>query len=522
MKDPTTTTVKKNNKFIWGILFVIAILFLYVMVKDEKEKEIEVDYLGQVETLKIETSITEKKLKQLITKKFHMNAMNAMAYEVRYWHDKEETYKRLNERPMNKAIKSKKYQLIEHPEIKRIQQAYSTKIHALNMKNTKLADQIKQVQQEMEQLKIYKPRDSYKQKQEAEAENLKDTCFFKNLNTQAGGNLKKRTKPTLIYDTTLVNHEIDFLFLRVELLNDVVDYFVVVESTYTFQQQPKKLFFKEKFNTEKRWDKYRHKIIHTVLDEKAPGTFKFWEGEVFIRNAIGTHGLNKEARNRNALPEPHDLIIINDLDELIAPELLKVMKYYEGTSQSIFSVNYRWTYYNFYWENMNRLEKCAISTFDHLVENNYEANKLRFNCFGKQHTPGVLKIAIQTNHEDGICHTGWHCSWCFPLSLFEHKVKSFALEYNSDNMYTKMKDKIPQLVQEGIWYRDNKRNARYTPTTNDLPSIRHPEKYPYLFPAAKPHTSCFSIRDFPKCLEGTDYVPPNQPPSPSRAYHRQH
>jgi len=67
-----------------------------------------------------------------------------------------------------------------------------------------------------------------------------------------------------IYDTFLFFNELEILNLRMNILNDVVDYFVVVESTITFSSKPKKLLFQENKDL---FNEFKDKIIHIVVDD---------------------------------------------------------------------------------------------------------------------------------------------------------------------------------------------------------------------------------------------------------------
>ena len=116
-----------------------------------------------------------------------------------------------------------------------------------------------------------------------------------------------------IYDCFTFYNELDLLDLHLEELYDHVDYFVIVESTKTFQNNDKSLFLKLNWN---RYIKYHDKIIHVVVDD-SPGSANAWDNETFQRNAI-MRGLT------NAADE--DIIIIGDVDEIIRAEVVDQMR----------------------------------------------------------------------------------------------------------------------------------------------------------------------------------------------------
>ena len=66
-----------------------------------------------------------------------------------------------------------------------------------------------------------------------------------------------------IFDSFLFYNELDVLELRLNILNDVVDYFVLSESPMTLSGNPTPLLYLE--NKEK-FSKFNHKIIHNITE----------------------------------------------------------------------------------------------------------------------------------------------------------------------------------------------------------------------------------------------------------------
>jgi len=67
-----------------------------------------------------------------------------------------------------------------------------------------------------------------------------------------------------VYDIFTFNNELDILEIRLNILNDYVDFFVIVESTETFSGVPKPLYY----NLNKdRFSKFQHKIIHYIIQD---------------------------------------------------------------------------------------------------------------------------------------------------------------------------------------------------------------------------------------------------------------
>ena len=110
-----------------------------------------------------------------------------------------------------------------------------------------------------------------------------------------------------IYDCFSYWDEDLLLDLRLNILNEHVDYFVIVEGNKTWQNNSKKL----RFNI-KKFSKFKNKIIYIPVEDMPDGDNPYLR-ENFQRNCI-TRGLS------NASNE--DLVIVSDLDEIPNPELI--------------------------------------------------------------------------------------------------------------------------------------------------------------------------------------------------------
>ena len=119
-----------------------------------------------------------------------------------------------------------------------------------------------------------------------------------------------------IYDCFSYWDEDLLLDLRMNILNDYVDYFVIVEGNKTWQNNPKKLRFDIN-----QFKKFKDKIIYVPVKNLPDGDNPYLR-ENFQRNAI-CRGIKKASDD--------DLIIISDLDEIPNPERIvsfkKSMKY---------------------------------------------------------------------------------------------------------------------------------------------------------------------------------------------------
>lgn len=111
-----------------------------------------------------------------------------------------------------------------------------------------------------------------------------------------------------IYDCFQFFNELDLLEIRLNVLNDHVDYFVLTESTVTFSGLNKPLYYQE---NKDRFEKFNDKIIHVVVEDTPDGNP--FERDVFQKNAI-IRGLQD--------CEDDNIILTSDLDEIPDPEIV--------------------------------------------------------------------------------------------------------------------------------------------------------------------------------------------------------
>jgi beta-1,4-mannosyl-glycoprotein beta-1,4-N-acetylglucosaminyltransferase len=118
----------------------------------------------------------------------------------------------------------------------------------------------------------------------------------------------------MIVDCFIFYNEDELLNYRLNILQDIVDVFVLVESTRTFTGKPKKLYFEK--------EKFKERIIHIVVDDfpfTEPTKEQVWKNEKFQRNCI-QRGLDQLTLNDN------DILIFSDVDEIPDPNTLKSLK----------------------------------------------------------------------------------------------------------------------------------------------------------------------------------------------------
>ncbi len=232
-------------------------------------------------------------------------------------------------------------------------------------------------------------------------------------------------KTIKIIDCFTFYNEMDLLTYRLNILNDVVDYFILVESTHTHVGKEKKLFFNE---NKYLFEKFNEKIIHIIVDDfpyKYPNinihNSEQWVNENFQRNQI-KRGLDKLDLN------DEDIITITDVDEIPDPNTLLKIKNNESTVD-INILKMDLYYYNLNTKLQQEWHHAKILSFQKFNELSISLNSIRFynNC----------KI---------IDNGGWHLSYFGDSKFIKNKIEQFThQEYNNDH-YTNI-EKIETRVK---------------------------------------------------------------------------
>ena len=114
----------------------------------------------------------------------------------------------------------------------------------------------------------------------------------------------------MVYDCFQFFNELDILKLRLHVLSDVVDRFVISESTVTFSGDPKPLFYEE---NKEQFREFEDRIIHVVVDD-TPMECDAYARDHHQKCAVA-RGL-KDAKD-------DDIVIFSDVDEIPNPQMLE-------------------------------------------------------------------------------------------------------------------------------------------------------------------------------------------------------
>ena len=193
--------------------------------------------------------------------------------------------------------------------------------------------------------------------------------------------------------------------LRFNILDDVVDQFVVCESRYDHRGLEKSINFDKSI-----FPKFKNKINHLILEDKFPKKNIPWENQALQREYI-FQGLKKANEN--------DLIMFSDPDEIPNPEKLrgiKMIKKYAIFLQNMYT--YKINILNQYespWEGTRICKKKDLKSIDWLRQKILAKNlKYKFWRIDKEKDIMLIK------------NGGWHFNYLLTPEQISKKLKSLA------------------------------------------------------------------------------------------------
>ena len=236
-----------------------------------------------------------------------------------------------------------------------------------------------------------------------------------------------------IIDCFIFYNEIELLYYRLETLYNYVDYFILVESTYTFTGKEKPLHYNE---NKTKFNKYNDKIIHLIIDD-----FKYkypdinfenkeqWHNELQQRNFIKS-GLNQLKLNLE------DIITITDLDEI--PDL----NLFNNIKNNKINIDIHKLEMDFYFYNLN----------SKIVSKWYHAKILSYKKFLEL---GLTCDEIRHYSCNVIQNGGWHLSFFGDEHFIKNKLNNFSHQEYNNNKYNDLEDiKYKITNKKDLFYPD--------------------------------------------------------------------
>ncbi len=226
-----------------------------------------------------------------------------------------------------------------------------------------------------------------------------------------------------IFDCFMYFDEEIVLDLRLNTLDRYVDYFIIVESTFTHRGDKKNL----KFN-HKKFEKFKDKIIYLTFD-KEPDEIEVVhendnEGEKsrkYILNAAKReNGQRDHIANGLQKASPEDLILISDVDEIPNLEEIKLENLKEKIlmfQQDMFYYKFDLKLPNMVWSGTKGCRKKDLLSpqwLRNIKDKKYSLFRL-----------DIIFSKIKYNSIKFIKNGGWHFSNIKSPKEIEHKLKSY-------------------------------------------------------------------------------------------------
>ncbi|MCK9532300.1 MAG: hypothetical protein M0R77_17335 [Gammaproteobacteria bacterium] len=275
-----------------------------------------------------------------------------------------------------------------------------------------------------------------------------------------------------VYDCFAFFNELDLLEIRLNELNPVVDYFVLVEATRTFQKEPKPLHFAE---NRSRFQQFAGKLIHVVVDSYP---------SFFTRFRIPTP-MDYDNHQKNQIVEglknaqPDDIIIYSDLDEIPAPD--KIREYRNTPGIKVFEQRL----YSYF-------ANCAVIDCPAAPELPKKHGHVRWRGSVMGHyrdfkdTKSFRKMRDQQEPSITLIEEGgWHFTYLGGLDSVLYKLNSFAhtkeKQFGIHDFATR--SSLEKMLREGRDILGREIAYRLTPIDATLPEYLHTNcaKYPHLF-----------------------------------------
>lgn len=240
-------------------------------------------------------------------------------------------------------------------------------------------------------------------------------------------NIQEYRKGIKIYDVFNFFNELDLLTIRLNVLNDYVDYFVIVESTLTHSGKPKELYYEKNKDLFKGFE---HKIIHYVIRnplksfedarERLYNTHISDIDKNIVKLALSSDNIKEDQESflrdfyeKESVKIPlinlhdDDFCYVSDLDEIWNPDIL-----IDYSKNDIFK--YKQDPYIYY---LNNRSNEDWSNWTGTIATKYK--NIKNSCLNHLRTARKTKYSVLTNG-------GWHFSFQGGIEKIKDKIESYS------------------------------------------------------------------------------------------------
>jgi beta-1,4-mannosyl-glycoprotein beta-1,4-N-acetylglucosaminyltransferase len=230
----------------------------------------------------------------------------------------------------------------------------------------------------------------------------------------------------MVIDTFLFFNELDLLEIRLNILDQYVDKFVLVEARQTFMGKDKPLYYAE---NKERFAKWNDKIVHYVIEDLSEEELA--SARLSPNVGAGEHYWVREFAQKECIlkaltfANDSDIVFVSDLDEIWNPEIFNKVPVSELNPDIICSPVQ--TAYHYYLNN-----RSDQST------NGWVGTRL--GTIQRLRELGVNHFRNRENTSLEIPNGGWHFTFQGGKEAIEAKIEAYShQEYNTLNIKSRIK-----------------------------------------------------------------------------------
>ncbi len=255
-----------------------------------------------------------------------------------------------------------------------------------------------------------------------------------------------------IYDCFQFFDEEMLLDLRLNIMDEYVDKFVITEATYMHNGKPKDL----NFNIN-NYKKFKDKIIYLVVDKQPPDLFEIHEsdnneedrrGQKLVLNGYKRDNYQREMAHKILKNiDPDDWIIINDIDEI--PNLGKVNIKNIKNKLVIFKQNIYYYKFNLLYPDVPWFGSKACK------RKNFISPQWLRNIKHKKYPLWRLDTLLSKRKYNDIFHIkngGWHFTNIKTAAEIEKKLLNYTHHYEFEQSGLTVNDLKKKISEKKIIY----------------------------------------------------------------------
>ena len=255
-----------------------------------------------------------------------------------------------------------------------------------------------------------------------------------------------------IVDCFIFHDELDLLYYRMKILNNVVDYFVICESTKTFVGNDKPLLFIE---NKHRFNEFANKIVYIKVSNFSSNSKYAWDNENCQRRHLDI-GIQSLKLGDN------DHVFISDLNEIPDPSVLEWIKSTDQQLDFVACFPMDSYYYNLTTKISKSWNYAAVMSFRH-YKTSCNPQELRFTYPRRPVSSNGSRCGSGCGGGCGGgcecgCSTpsGWHLSYFGDEEFIRNKILQFSHDvHNLQDLIDTSKIKEKVLLKHDCLDRNN-------------------------------------------------------------------